>query len=280
MVEWFTKSFQEFSILWLLFSSVIGGLIGASLKFVFDNLLPEKLTKKREILTIKRKYSTPILLAADNLRKRLVNIIKYIDRIEKEEWLRATDTYYTQSSLYTVAQFLGWEQILRHEVVYLDFTDTKGSKIFEAFLTNIRRGFSQPDFLLENPASAPEESEDKWVYSFGVQSIGDAMIEKIGEKTYVKNYAAFCDNILCTSDKNLIGWLDMLGKLFTNLKKADIRFRRIVAIHCFVNSFINYSDPKHVRTEKQVFYWEYLLPEESVKIKEQIKRIAPNLVLY
>ena len=50
MSEWLTKSFQEHSIIWLLISSILGGLFGATFEFLFETLLPQRLTQRREFL--------------------------------------------------------------------------------------------------------------------------------------------------------------------------------------------------------------------------------------
>ena len=48
MFDWLTIPFEEFSILWLLISAIIGGIIGASSKFVFETFLPEQLKLKQK----------------------------------------------------------------------------------------------------------------------------------------------------------------------------------------------------------------------------------------
>jgi hypothetical protein len=277
MGEWLTRSFQEHSILWLMLSSVIGGVIGATVKFLFEGVLPQRLIQKREIIAVKRKYSTPILLAADELRDRMQNMIRLIDPIERENWLPSTDLtgYYYLSTLFTVARFIGWQRILRREVVYLDFTTTTETKTFEDFMTAIRRGFTDPALLGERHVSAPEETDDKWVYSFWFQGIGDSMILQEGTKSFTMNYASFIRLLRGPRQPDLKYWLAELGHIFTDLKATDIRFRRIVAIHAMLNAFINHSDPKHLRTEKQPYHWELLLPTEEATIREKIRTISP-----
>ena len=71
MSDWIQRSFEQNSILWLLLTSVLGGLIGASMRYLFDVLLPQRLQQRRDVLSIKRKYATPIVLAADEFRTRL-----------------------------------------------------------------------------------------------------------------------------------------------------------------------------------------------------------------
>ena len=139
MIDWLQQSFQENSVVWLLISSVVGGIVGASMKFVFDVVLPQQLQQKRDAINIKRKYSTPILLSASELRGRLDNMIRYIKAVEKENWLKP-DGYYFISTLYSVGKFFGWLQILRKTVAYLDFTTSKETRKFESFLNLIEKG--------------------------------------------------------------------------------------------------------------------------------------------
>jgi len=280
MGEWLTRSFQEHSIVWLLLSSIIGGVIGATVKFLFESLLPQRLTQKREIIAVKRKYSTPILLAADELRDRMQNMISHIDLIEKENWLPSTDLtgYYYLSTLFTVARYLGWQRILRREVVYLDFTTTRETKTFEDFMTAIRRCFTDPALLGERHVSAPEETDDKWVYSFWFQGIGDSMILHEGANSFTMNYATFIQRLRGSKHSDLKNWLTELGHMFTDLKAKDIRFRRIVAVHAILNAFINYVDPKHLRTEEQPYHWELLLPAEEAAIRQKIRAISTAIL--
>jgi hypothetical protein len=281
MSEWLTSSFQEHSIFWLLISSALGGVIGASLRFLFDVLLPQRLKDRQDIIAAKRKYATPILLAADDLRKRCASLIQHIDLIEKEEWLspQEPNSYYNLSTLYTVAQFMGWRQILRHTVVYLDFTTTAETRRYENFLVAIQRGFTKPDLLQNTVSSDPSKSKDKWIYTFWLQAIGDSMIVREGSEYRVKDYAAFCSSLSQSDQVCFKEWIAALGSLFINLKSADPRFRRIVATHCVLNAFVDQADPHHLRTAKQSYYWNLLSKEEAGRVKNRIRGIVPNAAL-
>lgn len=274
MPAWLTKSFEEHSILWFLISSVVGGVIGAATTFLFESFLPQWLQQRREVLATKRKYSTPILLAADELRKRLENIIKFIDLVETESWLKPVASYYFNSTLYTCAQFYGWHQMLRGQIVYLDFTSTGETKRYEKFLRAIRRGFSSPELLQSIRCSDPNDSSDKWVFSFWLQSIGDAMIKDKENSAQLLNFGDFIKEVLATTDPNLREALTALRAMFADLKKDDVRFRRIVAIHAILNAFVDDVDPKHIKTEKLDSHWELLSETEVASVKRLISQIT------
>lgn len=282
MINLFDNQLNEVSIAWLLLSSLIGGIIGASIKFIFDYLLPENLKSRKEVLEIKTKYAVPIFYSAVELRKRLDNILKLIKIIEKGNgWLNKEDPddYYFLSTIYITAQFFGWTQILRRTVVYLDLSSTSETKAFSYGLDAIISSFSNPALMEEKPATDPHNTEDKWVYSIWLQAIGDQMIKKEGSEYSVLNFAEFCGKLRDTKNKDFHKWMKPLIDFYDDLKSNQIRFRRIAAIHAIVNSFIELNDPKFLRNKKWVYYWNVLLSSERTKIIELIKSFNPKFKL-
>ncbi|MGC9396540.1 MAG: hypothetical protein ACP5J4_16980 [Anaerolineae bacterium] len=174
MVDWLQRAFEETSVIWILLSSIIGGIVGASVRLVFEVILPQRLQQRRETLAVERKYRIPILFATEELRNRLGNIIRNMNAIEKENWLQHNPPgYYYLSTLYVVAQFFGWFRILRKRVTYLDLTSTKETRRFEGYLKLIEKGFSDPGLLRSAPTDLAGTSADRWIFSFWLQAIGD-----------------------------------------------------------------------------------------------------------
>lgn len=276
MFDWLQLSFEQNTILWLLVSSVLGGIVGASMRFVFDVILPQQLQQRREVIAVKRKYRTPILLAAEELRNRLGNIIKNIKLIEKDGWLKYDPPgYYYISTLYVVGQFFGWLQILRRTVVYLDFTSTKETRQFERFLDAIEKSFSDPGlFQGASTTNFSTTTKDRWVFSFILQAVGDVMVLDEEENFRTIKYATFHERFATHDENNSFKqWLHFVGQLFQDLKEGDLRFRRIVAIYLTLSAFIKHIDPNHLRTKLPVDYWDLLSEEEARVIKQQINEI-------
>jgi hypothetical protein len=271
------ESFEEHSIAWLFISSVLGGIVGASFKFVFEVILPYDFQKRREAILIKRKYSTPLLLAAEALRNRLENMIKFIDRIETEGWLSRDESlnpYYLLSTLYVVSNFFGWVEILRRTVVYLDMANVEETKKFELFLEAIEAGFSAPGLLGEIDTRV---SGDRWVYSYVLQAIAEKLIIKPSENANdyrTVGFGSFQQLLDDSTDQTLQQWLESLKQMFRDLKKADVRFKRIVAIHAILCAFIDDNDPQHIRTETRKVYWDYLTVQEQQILKERLNKIV------
>jgi hypothetical protein len=277
------RSFEEHSIAWLLISSVVGGFIGASAKLIFENILPQRLQQRREVIAVKRKYATPILLAADDLRNRLKNMIKYINKIEQEGWLSHHDPpeYYHLSTLYIIGRFCGWLEILRRTVVYLDFTTTKETSQYGQFLKAIEAGLTDPSLLShELRTGYPERSQDHWIYSFVLQSIGERLIfreGKDGDGEYrTLGFASFTKKFYECGSTEWKSDFDSVTRLFQDLTSGDVRFRRIVATHALLNAFIDYADPGHVRTRRHESYLNLLSEQEAKILNERIALIGPG----
>lgn len=274
---WIQKSFEQYSILWLLTSSILGGIIGASTKLLFEVVFPYHLQQRNEVIAIKRKYTTPILLAAELLRNRFKNIIKNIEKLQDGRWLSVeTPGYYYLSTIYVVANFLGWIGILRQTVTFLDLTSTKETRRFERYLDTIEAGFSNPGLLSKaKSGTLPNlELKDTWVPAFEIQAIGEVMI-RVTEKSECTtlDFATFKKYFSQKDDSEFRDWLKCLDTLLLDLASSDVRFHRIIAIHCILNDFVDYLDPHHIRTEKQESYWHLLSEQERDTLRERIAKI-------
>lgn len=233
MASWLQQAFQENTILWLFLSSVVGGIIGASTKFIFDVVLPQRVQRGREAIIAKRKYASPILHTAIALRDRAENIIKNIHVIEEESWFPANDNtekYYYMSTLFVVGQFFGWVQILRQTIVFLDFTTTTETQKFEGFLTMIENGFTNPSLLTQAKTGIPKHSKDKWIHKYQLQAIAASMIARDDHEYRIIDYATFCKMYTKHSDNDFKDWFFHLSQLFLGLKADDERLKRITKI--------------------------------------------------
>ncbi len=272
MFEWLSLEFEKISIAWLLISSTIGGAIGASLKFLFTFMIPENLKNKRELLAIQRKYSSPIFFSALELRKRLSNIVKLIHLIEIETgWLNRKDKsdYYFLSTIFVICQFLGWVQILRKTLIYLDSLSNSRTKSYTYGLDAVISSFSNPALTEKEPASSPDESEDKWIFSIWTQAIGDQMIVSENGNYRVLSFGEFTKRV--KEEKEFREWIEPVYKLFDRIKEGELRYRRVVAIHAIVNAFIEMNDPKYLRSKRDEYFWEKLDDYQKAQVLEKIR---------
>src|SRR5437667_5644905 len=74
----------EFTLGWFLLSVVVGGVLGAGIKYLFEVQLPESLKQRRLIRRRIRKYSYPLLQAASDVELRIDNMLR---NGVKNDWL-------------------------------------------------------------------------------------------------------------------------------------------------------------------------------------------------
>lgn len=277
-MNWLQQSFQENTILWLLISSVLGGIVGASLRFLFEFLLPQQVQQRREIIAIKRKYTTPLLLAAIELRHRLENVIEHIAAIEREHWLASESLtgYYFLSTLYVVGKFFAWLQILRRTIVYLDFTSVKETRQFENHLRAIEDSFTSPRLLAENTTSSPSTAGDAWVFTYWMQAVGALMIVREDDDYRALDYVEFQKNFNQAANSDFKRCIEVVAILFSELRANEPRFKRIIAAHALVNAFVDFADPKHLRAVQHPDHLDLLSPQEANTIRTRIQHIMAD----
>ena len=74
------QSFQDYSIIWIIVSAGVGGLLGALIKFIFEQILATRYQYEFDAKKVLRKYKDPILRSADSLDRRLENFIRFANK--------------------------------------------------------------------------------------------------------------------------------------------------------------------------------------------------------
>ena len=111
------RSFEENSIIWILISLGVGGVIGATIKLLFEQVFGPRVEGRRAARQALRAYSFPFLRAADALDAGLANLIRFADSGWFDE-----DEHYRISTLYLLASYFGWCKILE-DAAFLEFQD-------------------------------------------------------------------------------------------------------------------------------------------------------------
>jgi hypothetical protein len=244
MFDWLQKSFQENSVVWLLISSVIGGIIGSTTKFIFDVILPQRLQNNSQAKKLVAKYRNPILRASLDFQSRLYNIV---DQSFLQIYCNRSDLdrkYAIESTLYVVAEFLAWTEILRREVQFLDFGNEKSNQELERLLGNISRQFTSDalDFTFRLPKGQQ-------------RAIGEIMIAK-SESLECIGFAKFVS--LLEKELEFSRWFSNLQKdieiLANQPKYVGERIpndQRLVEIHNAIVKLLEFLDPNHTYVPKK-----------------------------
>lgn len=133
--------------------------------------------RAREAERIRSRYRDPLLAAANALQSRLFNIVDrqlFLQPAENES-RRGRRSYSIESTLYILAEFLGWIEILRQEMQFLDLGNDR--KTWR--LNNILHGIQ--DILAQND---PRLGGALRLFRLEQRAIGELMIESltIGEQ--------------------------------------------------------------------------------------------------
>lgn len=108
-----------------------------------DQLAQRREAESREakIAALMGKYRDPLLRGALDLQSRLYNIIER--KFLKKFYQRSTadKEYALQSTLYVVAEYLGWVEIIRREVQFLDVGNIERNRRLSELLETITQIF-------------------------------------------------------------------------------------------------------------------------------------------
>src|SRR4051812_2555544 len=102
MNRWFTQAFQEHSIFWLLMTALLGGVIGAGIKLLFENVLAVQIGNRRTARQAIRNYTYPLLRSAESLNRYIELLLHNIDK----NWFdNKEDNYFKLALLYQFSDF-------------------------------------------------------------------------------------------------------------------------------------------------------------------------------
>ncbi|MBW4528538.1 MAG: hypothetical protein KME18_25780 [Phormidium tanganyikae FI6-MK23] len=207
--------------------------------------LTDRLTKQREVesreaqtAALMSKYRDPLLRSAIDLQSRLYNIHqnRFLERFYHRS--PSSQSYAINNTLYVVAEYLGWVEILRREIQFLDLGDLELNRRLSELLVNINQAFAHykagGTFQLHN-GEQRAIGEIMTVPRSNSEAIG---YDCIGYATFVKKM----------SDPEFAGWFAKLRddiETMGNAPKVDAE--RLVLIHSKLIDLIDFLDPHHVR---------------------------------
>ena len=173
------------------------------------------------------RYREPLAAAAFDLQSRLYNLLrlnffdKYGGTNERAEVARKT-------TLFRLAQYFGWTEILRRDIQYLSFPEDEDTRRVAALQSQIAKCFLTD---AHGPALMIWADEQR--------AIGEAMIVYEQDKVFCMGYAAFDKE--CEGDFAL--WYSRLGGGF-EVAPADARLREAQHLLC---ELVEALDKKRVR---------------------------------
>jgi hypothetical protein len=268
------QSFQEHSLIWILISAGVGGLIGALIKFLFEQILSTRYQHEFKSRAALKMYKYPILRSADSLDRRLQN---YVQFVEKRWYDDPKDNYYRISTLYILGAYFGWCKILEDEA-FLEFeTSNARAKKFNIMFNTVYKGltgFQYFDKINDLPLSEVEAAS---VPRLAITAISELMIKKPSEKEkdMRPTVLGFIEFVNCfDKSPDFQKWFGYLDKLFVDVHPSDesAKWNRVLAFATNVRAFVSFLDPStRLAAPRMIYHLKRMHPQVREYISEELK---------
>jgi hypothetical protein len=212
--------------------ALVGAVAAAGIS-LYGQMHVQAAAARHEAEDVLARYQAPLASAAYELQGRLYNIValgflrKYF--VDGDE---AQRTYAVENTLYVVAQYLGWSEILRREIQFLSFADTVRTRSVAARQQRVVELFQSDDATLGRAFL---------IWRGEQRAIGERMIERDGDRSHCLGYASFLDR----DDPALGRWLGRLERDIDEITEAP-NLRLVELQHGLVD-LIHELDPDRVR---------------------------------
>lgn len=202
----------------------------------------EKASTESRLRELVSRYQNPLLSSAFELQSRLSNIL--IGNFDVYIHSDDHQIYAVDSTLFVIAQYLGWAEALREGIQFLDLGDAKRNQGLAEHLETIRhtlatdREFTTPCFR---------------IFRVDQRAIGELMLENAKPddqsadiRWHCMGYASFCSKRKDNDDFN--SWFAQLDYDVRQLaSNSDPARPRLVALQNNLVDLIHYLDEEHVR---------------------------------
>ena len=200
-------------------------------------------SKEEQAAELRARYRDPLLNAAFDLQSRLFNIvhkrflIRYADKDE------ASRRYAAESTLYVLAEYLGWVEIIRREIQFLDLGEQEANQRWLGALEQVRDVLASDDI---DPAFRLFRAEQR--------AIGEIMLmsPQNGDGTprlLCVGYASFKKRL---TDPDFGRWFEKLRADLALLSaEADAHLERAVQLHNALIDVLDLLDPEYKRFARE-----------------------------
>lgn len=268
------KSFEEHSIIWVIVSAGIGGIIGALIKYLFEQVLATRYRHQFDAKVAFRKYKYPILRAADSLDRRLQNFIQFVQKRWYED---PEDNYYRISTLYLLGAYFGWCKILEDEA-FIEFeTSDVRAKNFNIMFKTVYKGLTGFQYFDEIDDLPANEVESATVPRLAITAVGELMVKKPTEKEKnptptVLDFVEFANCIDKSPDFQK--WFGHFDKILANVQpsKSCAKWNRVLVFATNMRAFVSFLDtPKRLTAPRTIYYLKRMHPKVRDHVGEELK---------
>jgi len=207
------------------------------------NQQSEEKSRETKVAEIMARYRDPLIRSAIDLQRRIYSTVR-LDYLEKlYQRSQAEQNYAIQHTLFLIAEYLGWVEILRREIQFLDLGDIEMNRRLMQVLFKISDAFfSEKTDSAFRIYYGEQRAIGEIMISVGHTTIDSTKHECIGYASFVKRF----------NDPEFAIWFGRLKNDFE--RKAEGSFtndeRLIVLQHALID-LIDFLDPEGIRTPKE-----------------------------
>jgi hypothetical protein len=219
---------------------IAGALLGSAVS-LWGQARSASAAARREAETVLARYREPLIAAAFELQSRLYNILE-LEFLER--YLAQGDEdgreYALENTLYVVAQYFGWTEILRREIQFMSFSDSKQSRAVADRLRRVVGRFQDDD---------PDLGRAFLIWRGEQRAIGELMIQEKDGRTDCMGYGAFLER----RDPQFRRWFARLESALPELAAdPDVPRVRVVELQHALVDLIHELDPQRLRYSDEI----------------------------
>lgn len=193
-------------------------------------------TKEEQAAEVRARYRDPLLSAAFDLQSRLFNIVAqgFLVRYRAEQDQQARK-YAIENTLYVLAEYLGWVEIVRREIRFLDLGEEPANRQWVSTLERVRDTLARDDL---DPVLR--------VFRGDQRAIGEVMtVSGEGERRECRGYASFAQEL---QEPGFARWFDGLQADIELLaREPDLHQERAVLLQNALVDVLDVLDPHGAR---------------------------------
>jgi hypothetical protein len=239
-------------------------LLATVLKDFFFTRSFEQWKEHRTLMSVYRKYRDPIVLAGVEFESRLSQICdsyppdylqsEVLDAVPDELKANSSDDpYYKRyrllSTVYRLCAFLGWLELYRQDVTFLDTGRQSENQRFEEALARLRDDLADGRL---NKAHDWRDWRDRLIFREEQRAIGETMIASSTTSRVVIGYGTFCTLFIRAASDESLWSLRVACNFFLNLEDTkDFRRERLALMRQHLRTMIEVLRPETAKKYAQ-----------------------------